>query len=98
MHDCQMKENNLIWSNNKAIFNVISDNTVWKHKVNILSVNFRSDYNIYYPFQIQKKKKKLHGLAIWHENIKPLDLISFVISKFNKYLIVVFVNSDFSEL
>ena len=51
-----MKENNLIWSNNKAIFYVISDNTVWKHKVNILSVNFRSDYNIYYPFQMQKKK------------------------------------------
>jgi len=52
-----MKEHNLIWSNNKAIFNVISDNTVWKHKVNIVSVNFRSDYIIHCPFQMQKQKK-----------------------------------------
>ncbi len=86
-----MKEHNLIWSNNKAIFNVISDNTVWEHRVNLLSVNFRSDYIIYCPFQMQKQIF-LHSLAIWHEKIKPLDLI-----KFNKYLIIVFVNSDFSE-
>ncbi len=69
-----MKDHHLIWSNNKAIFNVISDNIVWRHKVNILSVNFRSDYIIYCPFQMQKQIF-LHSLAIWHENIKPLDLI-----------------------
>jgi hypothetical protein len=113
-----MKEHNLIWSNNKAIFNLISDNTVWKHKVNILIVNFGSDYIIYCPFQMQKQFF-LHSLAIWHENIKPLDLIvkklpnfqtwiesksdqkwlvqivSFVNSEFNEYLIVVLINSEF---
>jgi len=70
-----MKEHNLIWSKNKAIFNVISDNTVWKHKINILSVNFRIDYITNYPFQMQKNFF-LQSLAFWHENIKPLDLIT----------------------
>jgi len=64
-----MKDHYLMWSNNKAIFNVIGDNTVWKHKVNILSVNFKSDYIIYCPFQMQKQFF-LHSLAIWHENVR----------------------------
>jgi hypothetical protein len=64
-----MKEHNLIWSNNKAIFNVISDNTntVWKHKVNILSVNFRSDYIIYCPFQMQTQNL---FYIVWQSGMK----------------------------
>jgi len=51
-----MKEHNLIWSNNKTIFNVITDNIVWKQKANILYVNYRIYYTISSPFPNVKTK------------------------------------------